>query len=426
MFTMSSILARTARQRGDRPAVVNADGAISWAQFVDRIARAASVLQQSGLRRGDRYGILSLNSPQYAELIYAGYWIGAVPVPINHRFAPPEMAYVLDNSECSLVIVDEQFSEAFNQADLRPWSDDFLFLMAGQSDATGASYEKSINSVTPAAVGETTADSDALLLYTGGTTGRAKGVCLTHRNIVSNAMQLSFELYPREDDVYLHVAPMFHSADLLAMPYVISGAAHVYLPKFSPSAFLSAVQSYEVTVVLMTPTMLIMTMQDPDFDKYDLSSLRQIIYGSSPMAAEWIKKMLASFEASDAIQAYGLTETSPLLTTLPMTDHRRALETGDDNLLQSVGRALPGVDIRIVDDESNALGCDEVGEIVVRGPNVASGYLKRPEASNEAFKGDWFYTGDIGRVDDHGYLFLLDRKKGRDYHRGRNGVLRRG
>ncbi len=329
--------------------------------------------------------------------------MGAVAVPINHRFAPPEISYVLDDAACSLVIVDSICSDMFAEGVLQRWSDNLLIL--------SANYDALVDDACASEPHDAVPDDHALLLYTGGTTGRAKGVPLSHLNIMANAMQLGFELGPRSDDVYLHVAPMFHSADLLATPYFISGAAHVYLPKFSPAAVLEAIQTYHVTVVLMTPTMLVMTMQAADFNAYDVSSLRQIIYGSSPMSVERIKQMLARFPDVDLVQAYGLTETSPILTLLPMSDHRRALKTRDDSLLKSVGRSLPGVEIRIVDDGGNVLDNGEAGEIVVRGPNVTQAYLNRPDATADAFRSGWFHTGDIGRLDPGGYLHLLDRKK---------------
>lgn len=411
MFTLTSMLTRTARLHATRPAIIDAENSLNWTQFVNRISRAASVLQSKGVHRGDRYGVIALNSLQYSELICAGYWMGAVPVPINHRFAPPEIAYVLDDAACSLVIVDGTNCELFGEAALKRWADNVLPISATGSETMQASYEALVNGASASEPQDAMPDDEALLLYTGGTTGRAKGVPLSHLNITANAMQLGFELGPRNDDVYLHVAPMFHSADLLATPYFISGAAHVYLPKFSPAAVLETIQACGITVILMTPTMLVMTMQAADFANYDLSSLRQIIYGSSPISVERIKEMLARFPSVDAMQAYGLTETSPILTMLSMSDHQQALDANDDLLLKSVGRSLPGVDIKIVSAEGNKLGNGEAGEIVVRGPNVAKAYLNRPDATADAFKSRWFHTGDIGRLDTGGYLFLLDRKK---------------
>jgi long-chain acyl-CoA synthetase len=191
----------------------------------------------------------------------------------------------------------------------------------------------------------------------------------------------------------------------------MAGAAQVFLTKFSGRAVLEAIETYGVTVTMLTPTMLIMAMQEPDIGKYDLSSLRQVIYGSSPMAVEWIRKMSERFKNVEFVQAYGLTETSPILTLLHAAEHERAIATSQYDLLKSAGRQIPGVDLMIVDSDGRELPVGQPGEVVVRGPNVSKGYLKRPDATEESFRQGWFYTGDIGQLDDHGYLYLLDRKK---------------
>jgi long-chain acyl-CoA synthetase len=411
MLTVTSVLERTVRLFGDRVAVRDDERDLTWADIVDRVSRAASVLRSKGVTPGSRYGILARNSFRLAELIYAGYWMGAVPVPINFRFAPPEIAYVLENAECKLVIVDAPFLEFFDHSDLEPWSKRLLLLTALERDVPCEFYESLLAGAATSDMRDAIPEDEAILLYTGGTTGRAKGVPLSHLNIVSNALQLATEFRPRTEDVYLHVAPMFHSADLLATPWIMAGASHVYLPKFSGKSVLQAIQDFGVTVTLMTPTMLVRTMQEAEFDRFDISSLREIIYGSSPMAVEWIKSTLRQFRDAELIQSYGLTETSPILTVLSMSDHLRAMEAGNEKLLASVGRQLPTVDLRIVDDEGHDVSTGEAGEIVVRGPNVTKGYLKRATATRESFKNGWFYTGDIGRLDEDGYLFLLDRKK---------------
>ena len=411
MLTLTSGLARTVNIYGSRTAVLDPERSFTWAEFGDRVARGAGMLHSLGIARGGRYGIICRNSFRYAELMHAGYWMGAVPVPVNYRLAPPEIAYVLDNAECNLLVLDGFFADLMASEELSPWRDNALLVGPSKTDASWPQYDalmKQAQSVEPCTSAE---EDEALLLYTGGTTGRAKGVPLSHLNIVSNALQLGFELGPRSDDVFLHVAPMFHSADLLATPYMLAGAAHLFLPKFSGQAVLEAIQAYRVTVTMMTPTMLIMTMQEPDIDRYDLSSLRQVIYGSSPMAVEWIGKMLKRFTGVEMVQGYGLTETSPILTLLHAAEHERAIETGKHELLKSAGRQIPGVELKIVDAEDQPVPTGQAGEVVVRGPNVAKGYLKRPEATEEAFREGWFYTGDIGRIDERGYLFLLDRKK---------------
>jgi len=405
MLALAANLDRTVRLFGDRIAVLESDGRrFSWAEFADRARCCASLLRESGLKPGDRFAIIGHNSSRNAELMRGGYWAGLVPVPINYRLAPPEIAYILDDAECRLVVLDESFAALMVSAELAPWTDRVLPLEKER-------YEQRLGEAKAAPMHEAAETDDALLVYTGGTTGRAKGVRLTHANIMFNALQIAFVAKPRPEDLFLHVAPMFHSADLLSTPWVMAGAAHLYLPDFSGRAALRAIQEHRVTCSVLTPTMIIMMLQEPDFDSYDLSSLRQVIYGSSPMAAEWIQRSLQRFPGVEFIQAYGLTETAPILTMLEMAEHEQALRSGDHRLLKSVGRQLPGVDMKIVDSNDRELPPGEPGEVIVRGPNVARGYLKRPEATAQAFRCGWFYTGDIGSMDKHGYLYLLDRKK---------------
>jgi long-chain acyl-CoA synthetase len=401
---------RTLRLFGSRPAVVDTEGVMNWTEFFDRTARAAGVLMSLGVNRGDRFAIICRNGFRNAELMHAGYWMGAVPVPVNFRLAGPEIAYILDNAECGLVVTEDVFADWSASEDLARWARNVL-LVGGSAVDTMPRYDVLLNDAERVQLHDgAQEDDEALLVYTGGTTGRAKGVPLSHRNIVANALQIAVAVMPRPDDVFLHVAPMFHSADLLANPYTLAGGAHVYLPKFTSETVFQAIERFGVTSSMLTPTMIIVMLQDPRFEEYDISTLRQVIYGSSPMAAEWIRKALERFDGVEFIQAYGLTETAPLLTMLSMSDHKTAIRSGDDELLTSVGQPLIGVDLKLV-DRNGTVGPGEAGELVVRGPNVANVYLKRPEATSEAFHDGWFHTGDIGRMGEQGHLFLLDRKK---------------
>jgi long-chain acyl-CoA synthetase len=411
MLTLTSLLHRTVRLYGDHPAVIDPEARFSWTAFADRVARAASVLQSLGVQRGERYGIIARNGFRHAELIYAGYWMGAVPVPVNYRLAPVEIAYVLDNAECRLLVVEDVFTALLDSAELAPWADAVLLVTPFETQSAWPKYEPLLTAAAPAPAHDSVEDDDALIVYTGGTTGRPKGVRLSHRNIVSNGLQVGFECPARADDVYLHVAPMFHSADLLATAYTMAGAAHAFLPKFSGQALLEAIQAHRVTSTMLTPTMAILAIREPDLDRIDLSSLRQVLYGSSPMAVEWIGQLLERLPGVEIVQGYGLTETSPILTILHMTEHERAIATGEYDILKSAGRPIPGVDMRIVDVNDRELPIGQPGEVTVRAPNVSMGYLKRREATEAAFHDGWFYTGDIGRLDERGYLYLLDRKK---------------
>ena len=411
MRTMVSVLERARRLYGARPAIIDRERNFTWAEFFDRVTRAAGVLRELGIRRGDRYGILCRNTFRHMELIHAGYWMGAIPVPVNYRLAPPEIRFILDDSDCKALIVEDALAGIATTDELSPWRDRILYIANAPADVEWPQYETMLSAATAVDPWPSLEDDDAILLYTGGTTGRSKGVRLSHSNVFSNGTQCIHPLRMRSDDVYLHIAPMFHSADLLGTGYSHCGAAHAYLPQFSGAEALAAIQDYGVTAAMMAPTMVIMILQEKDFDSYDLSSFRLLFYGSSPMAVEWIRRTMEKFPGAEIQQGYGLTETSPILTTLDPEEHREALESGEYERLKAVGRPVISVDLRIFDDDGDEVPVGEAGEVVVRGPNVTKGYLNRPEENARAFRGGWFHTGDVGMVDAEGYMYLLDRKK---------------
>ena len=411
MLTMVSAMDRARRLYGARTAVVDDEGAFAWGEFVDRARRAATVLDGLGIGVGDRYAILSRNTFRNAELMHAGYWSGRIPVPVNTRLAGPEIRHILDDSGCGLLAVDEALTALAAAGELAPWRDRTLLVAAEARDAAGPQYEALLARARPAEPHEAGEGDTAILLYTGGTTGRSKGVPLSHRNVFSNGQQCAIALGARSDDVFLHAAPMFHSADLLGTAYTLQGAAHMFLPAFSPEAALRAMERHGVTVAFLAPTMIIMILQDPAFEKFDLSRLRLVFYGSSPMAVEWIRRAMEALPGAEIQQGYGLTETSPILTTLDPDQHRDALASGRTGRLKAAGRPVTGVDMRIVDAAGGEVATGEAGEVVVRGPNVTDRYLNRPEETEAAFRGGWFHTGDIGRMDEEGFMYLLDRKK---------------
>ena len=410
MLTMPSLLQRTFRMYGANTAIRDSEGDLNWADYVGRIARAAGMLRSLGLRPGERYAILCRNCVRQAELIYAGYWMGAIPVPVNYRLAPAEIALVLEDAGCRHIAVEDVYARLLDQPQLEGWRSRALCVAAGRTGIALPHYDELKAAALAAEPHDPAEDDEAILLYTGGTTGRGKGVRITHRNIASNALQLARAMSVGESDLYLHVSPMFHSTDLKATALSMMGGAHAYLPEFSPANVLSAIARHRVTIASLVPAMVIRILQDPESGRYDLRSLRLISYGTSPMAAEWIRRTMDAFPGVDLHQCYGLTETSPVLAILDQGDHRRALD-GREDLLRAAGRALPGVDIRILDDRGRDVPPGESGEVVTRGPQIALGYHNRPSENAQVFRDGWFHTGDIGRIDDEGYLFVLDRKK---------------
>jgi len=406
---LPTILSENARIHGRRPAVLDGDGTFTWVEFVDRVARAAGILRSLGLRRGERFAVVMRNSFRQAELLWAGYWSGIVPVPVNWRLSPGEIADILEDAECRLIAAEEEFLSILESPPLSAWRSRVLKVEA--SGGRKAEYEDLIAGAAPIPAEPAAEDDDAIVLYTGGTTGRSKGVRLSHRNILSNAWQVGMVSGIRTGDVYSHAAPMFHSADLHGTMGFLVGCSQVFLPQFTPAAAAAGIERYRVTITQWVPTMIKMFTEAADAMRHDLSSLRMLFYGSSPMPVEWVRAVCAVIPGTELFHCYGLTETSPLLTILDGASLRSCLESGDTSRLKSAGRPLPGVEMRIADDEGRPVPPGKTGEIVVRGPNVSKGYLKRDRENADVFRDGWFHTGDVGRLDEDGYLFLVDRKK---------------
>lgn len=410
MLTLTSLLDRTVRLWGERVAMIDDDRQLTWKQFEERIAAAAGVLDARGIRRGDRFALVAQNSVRHAELMHAGFRIGAVPVPINYRLATREIQAILEDSGSNLLIVDRAFSQLLDDSKLASWQERSLRI-DGPFDVAACRYEAELSSATQLGCAALEEEEDALLLYTGGTTGRSKGVRLSHRNLATVALQNAAALAPRCDDIYLHVAPMFHSADLLGNAYLACGAAHRYLAKPTARLVLETIEASKITATVLPPTILVLALQDEQFSSFDLSSLRTLVFGSAPMPRSWILAARDAIPSMDLWQGYGLTETSQMLTLDRVPRRSETAATGNGDRVCSAGRALIGTDLRILDDDGREQPAGAVGEVVVRGPQIAKGYLNMPEESARQFRGNWFHTGDLGCVDSSGYLLLFDRKK---------------
>jgi long-chain acyl-CoA synthetase len=380
----------------------------TWAQLQERVARLAGALQELGVGRGDRVAILALNSDRFVEYIYGVAWAGAASNPVNIRLAPAEIAYTLEDSGSSVLFVDDTFAQVLPA--LRPLLTTVrhvIFIGDGPCPEGCLDYEKLLAESAPVPDADAGGSDLAGLFYTGGTTGKSKGVMLSHDNIVYNALNVLPTLGYDERAVYLHAAPMFHLADM-ASTFALTkvGGTHVTVPSFDVDAVLQAIATHRVTHSMLVPTMVNMLISSDRIHDYDLSSLERFMYGASPMSEAVLKKAMAMLPHVEFSQGYGQTEAAPLITFL---DPRFHVEGGTK--LTSAGRPAYGVEVVIMDPEDREMPRGEVGEICARGMNVMQGYWGLREETEQALRNGWLHTGDLGYMDEDGFVYIVDRAK---------------
>lgn len=404
-------LERAAQQRPDHIATICGERRQSFAQLLDRTARFGGALAELGLGKGARIAILSFNSDYYLEAYLGIAWAGGVSVPINFRWSVPEIVYALNDAGCTALIVDDHHAQHIQH--LRSACPQIEHvLLAGSADTPESivGLESLIAGAAPAANANAGGDDLFGIFYTGGTTGRSKGVMLSHRNLCTSALSLMAEGLLPDDAVGMHGAPMFHLADMLQnTALVLRGATHVMLPAFTPLAALETIARHKVTDTLIVPAMIQAMVDCPERTRYDTSSLRSILYGASPASEALLRRTMEAFPNVQLTQGYGMTETSALLTVLPWSEHAPA--DGKPTRLRSAGRATYDVQVRIVDANDNDVPRGEVGEIVAQGANIMQGYLGMEQLTAETMRGGWLHTGDMGWMDEAGFVFIVDRAK---------------
>ena len=382
----------------------------TWREIGDRVARLASALCALGAKPGDRVAVLSLNSDRYLELYLAVAWAGAVIVPLNIRWSVVENEDALRDCRADILAVDKAFSAT--GADLAKALPNLRLIYAEDGDVPAGmqSYETLLAGHAGMPDAMRVSSDLAGIFYTGGTTGRSKGVMLSHGNLMANALNALGEgLFP-STSLYLHAAPMFHLANGAAMySLLLSGGANVIIPSFTPDAVMAAVQNERVSDVLLVPTMIQMLVDHPAIAAHDMTSLKNIIYCASPISEAVLERATTTLPQVQFTQAYGMTELSPIATLLHWKEH-----IGDGRAKgrrRAAGRATLGCEVRIVDADDKPVPVGAVGEIVVRGDNVMMGYWERPEETQRAVVEGWMHTGDGGYIDEHGFVFVVDRVK---------------
>lgn len=409
---LTQSLHRAAQLFPQRTAVRFGQRERQFTQFRDRVARLAAALQTLGMGEGDRVAMLALNSDRYLEYLMAVPWGGGVLNPCNIRWSVAEIAYALNDSGSSILLVDDTFAPMVPalkaQAGILR---DVVYCGEGETPQGMHGYEQLVAGATAIYDVVRRGEDLAGIFYTGGTTGFPKGVMLSHNNLCASGMAILAEGLTQPGNVYLHAAPMFHLADIgMALPHWLQGNTHVVIPAFNPELLLDTIEKHRVTHTLLVPTMIQMTVDHPSMKKpRDLSSLQLIVYGASPISEAVVDRAMAALPGIAFAQAYGMTELAPLATVNP--PHNHTSDGRKSGRMRSAGRPGYCVEVRIVDALGREVPRGTVGEVAVRGPNVMQGYWKLPDQTAQALRNGWMHTGDGAWMDDEGYIFITDRLK---------------
>jgi long-chain acyl-CoA synthetase len=410
-FQLTQALHRTMRHRPAEIAYADGGGRRSYAALGARAARLAAALAALGAAKGARIGILAHNSGRYLETMLGAWWLGAAINPVNIRWSAAEIAYSLDDCDTGILVIDQAFAPMAGELRARSKAlTTLIYSGPGPAPEGMLSYETLIAETPPMADSETGGDSLAGVFYTGGTTGHPKGVMLTHNGLLSNTIGALLEVPFAEDEAVLIAAPLFHLAGTcILLRALLRGCRIVLLPGFNAPAAMRAIETERVSFTLLVPTMIQMLVDHPELPAHDLSSLRRIMYGASPIGEGLLVRAMARLPAASFIQAYGLTETSGPFTILPAIYHTPEGRAPDR--LRSAGRPFWGMEMRIVDADGQFAPSGQVGEIAVRGLGVMAGYWQKPEQTAAALRDGLLHSGDAGYMDDEGFLFIVDRVK---------------
>ncbi|HWH29670.1 MAG TPA: AMP-binding protein [Mycobacteriales bacterium] len=407
-MNLATWVQRNGRRLRDEPAVAEGDRVhATWSALARRVAAVATGLRDGfGLSPGDRVAVVLRNRPEYLEAMFGAWHAGLVAVPVNARLHRDEIAYVLDHSGSAVVVTDDEHGD-----DVVPLVDRLDRLRAAVL-APGLDWER-LAGAAPGGLVDRAPDDPAWLFYTSGTTGRPKGATLTHRNLLMASLSYYADLdHLRPSDAVVHAAPISHGSGLYGLPHVARGAVSV-VPESG------GVDGEEIALLLgrwsgvtmfAAPTMVKRLTGEAAVAQADLSHLKAIIYGGAPMYLADLEAALDVFGPRLA-QIYGQGETPMTITALSKAEHADRNHPRWRERMQSVGFPRTDVEVRVVGDDDRELAPDQVGEVVVRGDVVMTGYWEQPEATAETLRGGWLHTGDMGSVDQDGYLTLRDRSK---------------
>jgi len=407
--TLGDILRRSAGRNPDKIALRFEEEALTYRELDMIVNQTANALIRKGLKKGDRAAVLSRNSMDFVILNFALAKAGVIMVPINYMLNAEDAAYLLSHAEVAACFVSPEFLPLAEDARKRSGIKPVLCSLISRPSPPQGEWVPFRQWIAGEETSEPEVELDdedvAHILYTSGTESRPKGVMLTHRNLINEYVSTIVDGEMSADDVAIHALPLYHSAQLHCFlgPYVYLGGSGIILEQASPSLILETVERYGATQLFCPPTVWIALLRSPEFSSRNLGSLRKCYYGAAIMPVEVLKELGERLPGARFFNFYGQTEVAPLATVLKPSEQIR--KAG------SAGKPALNVETKIVDEDGNEVPRGSVGEIVHRTSHAMLGYYRDPDKTREAFRGGWFHSGDLGVMDEEGYITVVDRKK---------------
>ena len=401
---LRDLLEHNARIYPNRVALSATDEELTYRQLRDRMRGHAAILRADGVGAGDRVAVLAHNSIAYVEAFFGVTCAGAALVPLNYLLIGRELVPILRDADVKAVLYQEEFLARIEEIrHLLPEIPCFVRI-----DDPGIARRRADGG--PPADPPVAETDIAQVIYTSDATGRPRGAMLSHRNLVAAAVSSALELGLSRNDVFLSCAPLpFLGGTGRLLRFLYVGATVVLHREFDPEEALRTIERRSVTRVLLTPTMMATILQLPSAGKFNLATLRTVLYGGTAIPVDLLKRAIRFFRCG-LVQSYGHVESAGILTFLHEEDHSLDESAPYMRRLMSVGKEALGVEVRVVDESGREIAPDQVGEIVARGPNVFEGYRNDPKSTAEALKGGWLRTGDVASIDGEGYVYIVDRR----------------
>lgn len=405
------LIVRNARRFPDKEGVICEAQRLTWQQANGRVNKLVHALEELGISKGDRVAVLSGNCHEYWECYCACGKSGIILVPLNYRLAGRELLYILNNSGAIAIVMGPEYVETIRQIQ-RELDHLKYFITFGGADGEILGYEEFIQNQSSSECHTQIDESDLFwIMYTSGTTGRPKGVMITHKNVLTDALDDMYAYEMKKEDALLVTPPLYHAAGTaISYSAMYVGAKIVIMKKWDADHALELIEQEKITTSWWNAAMLTDLLNSPSLKKKDHSSIRSIMYAGSPMPVELLKRGFSVF-GKVFWGLYGLTENTSSATCLPISEHFTEGPKEKIERLYSVGKELISLHVRVVDDQMEDVRPGQVGEIVIKGDTVMKGYWNNHEATMETIKEGWLCTGDLARTDEEGYIYIVDRKK---------------